>query len=324
MTRLAADATSETIAELKALGVTAVGRYVSDFSAKNLTLAEAQRLTAAGIDIWTNWENDVDDWVGGYDQGVAYATRALAQHTACGGRTDELYPYWGIYFSVDEEVDPNDSTVHAYFQGINHVLTPRHTGCYGQTSLLRALRTAGLIACGDRGGTWRSMSSFGLPEGLGNPGEFDIEQTGQYNANYDRDVVNSQNAGQWRVGQKPQENDVTTFLISVKPDPTGAAGNTSSGIFTTDGVNNVVHVDGGSLAALEAQLGAPVVVTPYYYQGVLANRPSVTVPVTVDVDATDLAAAVVQGESDPTLLALEGKAIAHAEAVEEHNDTPAS
>lgn len=199
MTRLGADATGTSVAQLKALGATFVSRYVSDFPWKNLTLAEAHRLTAAGIDLVTNWENDVDDWKGGYAQGVAYARKALAQHAANGGPTgaDER---WGIYFSADMQIDPEDPRLHAYYDGTRSVLGVRHNGAYAQTSVLRKLRSLGLIGCGERGGTWRSMSTFGLPEGLGLPGEFDVEQTGQFNETYDRDVANSADFGQWRIG----------------------------------------------------------------------------------------------------------------------------
>lgn len=229
MTRLGADATDETIAQLQALGVTFVSRYVSDFPAKNLTLAEAQRLSTAGLDVVTNWENDVNDWTGGHSQGVAYAQRALAQHTACGGPVGA--GAWGIYFSVDMQInDPNDPTLHDYFRGINSVLGPQHTGAYAQTSVLRALRGSGLIDCGERGGTWRSMSTFGLPEGLGNPGEFDVEQDGQFNEQYDRDIANSARFGQWRIGSDPKppppppipislEGLPVKFIAAVKPDP---------------------------------------------------------------------------------------------------------
>lgn len=227
MTRLGADATGETIAALKALGVTFIGRYVSDYPGKNLTLPEAQRLAQAGVDLITNWENDVNDWAGGYNQGVAFAKRALVQHKACGGPVG-LSERWGIYFSVDEKVDPTDPTLHDYFVGIGTVLSPLHTGAYAQTSVLRTLRSLGLIGCGERGGTWRSMSTFGLPEGLGNPGEFDIEQTGFFNPSYDRNVANSTYFGQWRIGQaaplRPlQEAPMQDALYAVANAPDGTA-----------------------------------------------------------------------------------------------------
>lgn len=229
MTRLGADATGETIAQLQALGVTFIGRYVSDFPGKNLTLPEAQRLAAAGIDLVTNWENDVNDWAGGYNQGVAFAKRALAQHTACGGPTGRS-ERWGVYFSVDEKVDPNDPTLHDYFGGANSVLSVAHTGAYAQTSVLRTLRQLGLIGCGDRGGTWRSMSTFNLPEGLGLPGEFDIEQDGQFTPQYDKNIANSVNFGQWRIGAVAPLNLEVPMQDGVFAVGNDAAGN-SPGIW---------------------------------------------------------------------------------------------
>lgn len=286
MTRLGADATAVMLAEIKALGVTFICRYVSDFPWKNLTPAEAQRVSAAGIDLVTNWENDVNDWAGGRAQGAAYAQRALAQHKACGGPSDGSA--WGIYFSVDMKVDPGDPTLHDYFRGINSVLGAQHTGAYAQTSVLRALRGLGLIGCGERGGTWRSMSTFGLPEGLGAPGEFDVEQTGQFNPSYDRNVANSTRFGQWRIGApapQAREDGEMPYLISVTPDPTGPTGNKSSGIFAVDG-GSVAHVDGPSYPALKTRFGDPVPVSPAYYQALLNNRAA------VQLDAAAVAAAL--------------------------------
>lgn len=254
MTRLGADATATTIADLKALGVTFVSRYVSDFPWKNLSLAEAQRLSAAGLDVVTNWENDVNDWAGGRPQGVAYAERALAQHKACGGPTDPAGA-WGIYFSVDEKVDPDSVTLHDYFRGINSVLGVAHTGAYAQTSVLRVLRAGGLIGCGERGGTWRSMSTFNLPEGLGLPGEFDVEQTGQYNPTYDRDIANSARFGQWRIGVDDMaaldDNDLNNIAARVENRSIGAIAKPNPAPATTS-----AGVELASLPARFAQVNA--------------------------------------------------------------------
>ena len=300
MSRLGADATSTTVAALRALGATFVSRYVSDFPSKNLTLAEAQRLTAAGIDLVTNWENDVNDWATG--RGVTYAQRAAAQHAACGG------PSWApVYFSVDEKVDPNSAVLHQYFRDINSVLGVARTGVYGQTSALRVLRSLGLVRY-----TWRSMSTFGLPEGLGNPGEFDVEQTGQFNQNYDRDVANSTNFGQWRIGapdpsisQAPslKENDMP-YIISVTPDP---ATGTGTGYFTVDGAV-VTHIpDITTLNNLRNDSAHPVPVyaaSPAFYQALLAcpvNQPAaVTLPALTDAQVAALGAAIAAGIHLPT------------------------
>jgi hypothetical protein len=292
VTRLGADATGTTIAELKALGVTFVSRYVSDFPAKNLTLAEARRISAAGIDLVTNWENDVNDWRGGYPQGVAYAKKALAQHAACGGPTANAAS-WGVYPSVDMQVDPADPRLHRYFQGFNAVLGVAHTGAYAQTSVLRELRSLRLIGCGERGGTWRSMSTFGQPEGLGLPGEFDVEQTGQFNANYDRNIANSARFGQWRIGAAPipvppPVPGGPVYLISVSPDPTQGGVKGTTGIFAVHEGLGPVHVDGPTYTAdFQKNHGPITVVSPAYYAALVAAVPRAAV-VLVDAAAAAL------------------------------------
>jgi len=281
VTRLGADATGTSVAQLQALGATFVMRYVSDFPAKNLTLAEAQRLSAAGLDIGTNWENDVNDWATG--RGTAYAQRAAAQHAACGG------PSWApVYFSVDQKVDPDSPVLHQYFRDIGAVLGVARTGVYGQTSVLRVLRSLGLVRY-----TWRSMSTFGLPEGLGQPGEFDIEQTGQFDAAYDRDVANSVNFGQWRIGAPAPAVPtlgVPVHLISVTPDPTGGKG---AGVFAVYEGLGPVHVDGATFTdAFKAAHGPVEVVSPAFYAALAAAaaRPASAL-------AVDAASAVLIGEA---------------------------
>lgn len=305
MTRLGADATGETIAQLQALGVTFISRYVSDFLAKNLTLPEAQRLAAAGIDLITNWENDVNDWAGGYNQGVAFAKRALAQHTACGGPTGRS-ERWGIYFSVDEKVDPNNLTLHDYFRGANSVLSVAHTGVYGQTSVLRTLRSLALVGCGERGGTWRSMSTFGLPEGLGNPGEFDIEQTGWFNSSYDRDIANSTHFGQWRIGATVRLTTEATMqdaLFAVADGPNGE----KPGIWlrTSDGqYGHVASVDPDLLAIEQLVPGIQQKNISYaQHLSFLAMAAAASVTVT-DAQAAAIGAAVAAGVKFPSSIQL--------------------
>lgn len=295
MTRLGADATAETIADLKALGATFIGRYVSDFPAKNLTLPEAQRLGAAQIDIVTNWENDVNDWQGGYARGVEYAKRALGQHAARGGPVGAGED-WGIYFSADMQIDPNDPRLHAYYDGTRSVLGVHHNGAYAQTSVLRKLRSLGLIGCGQRGGTWRSMSTFGLPEGLGNPGEFDIEQTGWFNAKYDRNVANSARFGQWRFGAPapviPPPAAIPegpVYLVSVSPDPTQPGSKGTAGIFAVHEGLGPVHVDRATYTAdFQKNHGPATAVSPTYYASLVAAASQQ--PVTVQLDAAAVAA----------------------------------
>lgn len=289
MTRLGADATGTSVAELKALGATFVSRYVSDFPWKNLTLAEAHRLSAAGLDVVTNWENDVDDWASG--RGTQYAQRAAAQHAACGG------PAWApVYFSVDQQVDPNSPVLHRYFRDINSVLGVARTGVYGQTSVLRVLRSLGLVRY-----TWRSMSTFGLPEGLGLPGEFDVEQTGAFNATYDRDVANSTNFGQWRIGVSPPPTPTSVqggpvYLISVSPDPSQGGKANTTGVFAVHEGLGPVHVDPASFngADFVKNLGPVTAVSPAYYAALVAAsaKPAPAAVALSDAQASLIGAAI--------------------------------
>jgi GH25 family lysozyme M1 (1,4-beta-N-acetylmuramidase) len=113
-----------------------------------------------------------------------------------------------------------------------------------------------------------------------------------------------------------QETDMT-HLISVKPDPTGGP---AEGLFLVDG-GRVSHITStGYLAELRARYGTELTADAADYQAHLAAMSSAQ----LTVDATELAAAVKAALTDPALLSALGNAIAHAEAVQEHNETPAS
>lgn len=176
-------------AELAAAGVTWVSRYLSHSAWKNLTRAEAEALSAAGISIVSNWETTTTRAEAGYAAGQQDARDALAQATACG-----MPPGRPIYFSVDADVSP--SSVTPYFQGVNSVLNKVRTGVYGSTAVCRALLADGLVAW-----TWRTMSTS-WSGGAGSPGEFNIVQTGGTIINSDVDVNHAQTSdfGQWTIG----------------------------------------------------------------------------------------------------------------------------
>jgi Domain of unknown function (DUF1906) len=195
---LGADGTGSDVGQLKALGAEFISRYLSDFPAKNLTYGEAQTLTVGGIWIVSNWENDINDWQGGWNAGYRSATEAWRQHKACGGPDGRP-----IYFSVDMDADPTDSRLHAYFKGAGDALTPSQVDCYGSTAVILALRSAGLIRPYPSG--WRTMSG-GFRGGLGDPSEFAVEQTGYFNQTYDRDAALVDDYGQWMVGRVPGPN----------------------------------------------------------------------------------------------------------------------
>lgn len=95
----------------------------------------------------------------------------------------------------------------------------------------------------------------------------------------------------------PKPLDATvTHIISVTPDPTLPAGNTTAGLFLVDG-GRVIHIAEGTYAEqLEAKFGQPLAATTADYQAHLA---AMEVGV-VTVDAAALGAAIAAGLKFPT------------------------
>lgn len=72
---------------LKAANVEGVCRYLAwiDVSRwKMISKGEYDELRAAGIDVYLNWENRHDDWLGGSAKGTQHATEAVRQARALG------------------------------------------------------------------------------------------------------------------------------------------------------------------------------------------------------------------------------------------------
>lgn len=206
---------------LRALQCTFVWRYSSDFPSKNLTLSEAQYLSAGGIDIGLVFENDINTWQGGFVEGVRNANTALFQARACqmpNGRP--------IYFAVDTDANPEDPRLIAYFRGVNSILGAASSGVYGSTGVCRALKSLGLVKF-----TWRSMS-LGWNGGAGATNEFNVEQINGFNDTYDRDVAYTEDFGQWRIGWAPGMGVSTVSLrivdMCAKEDPAKPQGVTTN------------------------------------------------------------------------------------------------
>lgn len=262
-TRLGADGTSSSVVALRSVGATFICRYLSPPANtwKNLTAVEANALKSGGIDIVSNWEYSTTDWQGGNSNGRRYAQQAAAMHLACGGPADAP-----IYFSVDMDADPAAVVNSGYFQAINAVIGAPRTGAYAGTAVLRALKNAGLIHW-----TWRTMSTD-FEGGAGAPGEFNIEQTGEYNSTYDRDVAYTSNFGQWGAGSSSllpvavnyQYNATHNFETPLKED--GQFGPLSwKALQMVLGVAMDGHPDADTISALQTMLvryGSPAVALP--------------------------------------------------------------
>jgi len=176
---------------LRSAGYTFAARYLSGDSSKNITASEAQALTAAGVDIVSNWEYGQYDTLDGYDGGVRDATQAQSQAAAAGMPGDRP-----IYFSVDFDAsEGQQDTINAYFDGAASVIGQGRVGAYGGYYVIKRLFDAGKISWG-----WQAFAWSG--------GQWDSRaqlrqiQNGVSIAGADCDIDQSQAAdfGQWSYG----------------------------------------------------------------------------------------------------------------------------
>ncbi len=130
-----------TVAELKAAGIEAVGRYLG-YGGKVIGAAEYHELVAAGIGVFLVWETSGKSWTGGYSAGVTEGRAARAQARAL-GHPDECT----IYQAVDEGVEPT-STLADYQRGFNDGgnAAPHVQGVYGDVHVGEYLLGLNLVS----------------------------------------------------------------------------------------------------------------------------------------------------------------------------------
>jgi hypothetical protein len=193
-------------AGLYAAGKRFASRYLSyDRTGKNLTLAEAEQLAAAGIAVVANWEWRAGDAKAGYDAGRKYAAEAVRQAAACGmpaGRP--------IYFSVDYDPAGDYAPVSAYFQGIGSVLPLEQVGAYGGYDTIEHLLSTSLIRW-----AWQTYAWSG---GRWHPGAH-VQQyhNGIVLAGGDLDLNRAMVAdfGQWTPGGQDMASDDELYIQHV-------------------------------------------------------------------------------------------------------------
>lgn len=199
-------------AALAAAGYAFACRYVfngaPDLPYKLLTAAEASDLWANGVDIVSNYESTGTSPLNGYDQGVADAQEALANHAAAGGPSSAP-----IYFSVDfDEAQSQDAAVIAYFQGVASALGLERTGAYGGYWIISRLFNAGVITFGWMTEAWSGDPNALAPTGLDDDYLDPRCQLLQRNAlgyatingcQCDIDVALTANYGQWHYQGEP-------------------------------------------------------------------------------------------------------------------------
>jgi hypothetical protein len=226
------------IAELKAAKVTGAGRYIGWDSVpgypsigKNISVAEAKALIAAGIDIFLAFEYGANEAASGSAQGNKDGQLATEQLRQFGAPAD-----MAVYFAVDFDIPdyaPSlpDTPANAfaklgpvgkYFQAIK-VASPEYAiGGYGGYYAITRLFDAGLIRYGWQTVAWSGgkldsragIYQLASPTGLNLSSDLDIREH----------ASTSQDYGQWPRPAVPvvQEEEVTIVLTGTSL-PTGSA-----------------------------------------------------------------------------------------------------
>lgn len=179
-------------AALKAAGARFVCRYLShDTTGKNLTRAEADALSKAGLWLVVVWETTATRALAGRAAGVADARDAWSQARTCGMPDDRP-----IYFAVDwDATTAQQPHINEYLDGAASVLGRGRVGLYAGYGPIKRAFDAGKITYGWQtyawsGGRWDTraqLQQYSNDHRINNVG-----------VDYDRAVAGDY--GQWRVG----------------------------------------------------------------------------------------------------------------------------
>jgi glycoside hydrolase-like protein len=196
---------------LRSAGIRFVCRYLSHSPSKNLTAAEARKLTDAGIWIVVVWETTAKRALDGRAAGAADARDARDQAHACGmpdGRP--------VYFAVDWDASSGQqSKINAYLDGAASVLGKDRVGIYGGYWPVKRALDGGHAAW-----AWQTYAWSG--------GRWDARaQLQQYSNGHtiggiacDYDRAEKSDYGQWRVGATPGGDDDMALVCSLGVDGT--------------------------------------------------------------------------------------------------------
>jgi hypothetical protein len=189
---------------IRGAGYTFAARYLSyDGGAKNLSAGESAALWANGVDTVVVFEEQADDALSGYPQGVADAHLAAQQSAA-----DGILAGRPIYFAVDFDATAGQQgAIDAYFDGVASVLGRARTGAYGGYYVVKRLFDAGKITWGWQtyawsGGLWDARAQLRQVEN-------GVSVGGSY-ACCDADDAVAADFGQWHA--RPVGSDGCTAL----------------------------------------------------------------------------------------------------------------
>jgi len=264
------------VSAMQSLNVKFVCRYLSyDTSGKNLTKAEAQALSNAGIWCVVVWETTANRALSGRSGGRDDALSAQHQATACGMPDDRP-----IYFAVDfDATAAQQDTIHAYIDGAASVLGRDRVGMYAGYGPIRRAFDAGKIAFG-----WQTYAWSG--------GKWDARaQIQQYRngvtvggADCDYDRAMYSDYGQWKVGESPMAlstedlENIRKYVWSTDTAPAPTGGNPDNPTWLHVNILRDAYTaaatarDGiKAVAAAVAALGQPDVDESAIVAGVLAG-----------------------------------------------------
>lgn len=200
---LATRITPSMIPAMKAAGIEAVCRYLSNSPAKNLSADEAKLLSAAGIKCVVVWEAQGDKYASfTAAQGAIDAGRAIAEAHSLGMPAGAC-----IYFCGDD-FDASDAQIAG---GITQYMKPAsalvHTagftvGVYGNGACCKAMLDGGMA---DKAWLWGVRMSNGTPAFTAS-GRWSIRQhptINEFGASVDPDDVQGDYGG-WLLGDAPR------------------------------------------------------------------------------------------------------------------------
>lgn len=298
-------------AALAAAGVSMASLYVGqDNTGKNMTLAVVEDYVSHGVAVITNFEYGAMQMNGGAAQGRTDALLGLSQKRAC--NIPDSRP---TIFSADWPATASEiaNNIIPYLVAARGVLGAGRVGVYGSYYTVKAVADYWAAHYpGEKIWLWQTV---GWSNGLVDQ-RIDFFQDGKtftvVGIPVDEDIPQHLDVGQYPAPAATHKLEDTMLILREQ------------------GSTSVYALDGGILWGVSD----PVTLQSYIDAGIpqasvsadeIARIQAVQpVAATVTVDSSQLTTALVTALSDAGLLAKEGAAIAHAEAVEEHNDTPAS
>lgn len=177
---------------LEHAGVHFAARYLShDRTGKDLTRAEAQALTDAGISLVCVWETSANEALNGYGAGRTDAWAAVKEAYSCGMPKDRP-----IYFAVDfDSSQAQQAAINAYLDGAASVMGKGATGIYGGYWPVKRAMDGGHCAFGWQTYAWSAGQWYPKAQLQQYSNDHIIGGVG---LDYDRSTA--KDYGQWTVG----------------------------------------------------------------------------------------------------------------------------